>query len=313
MQAGRSGLIPVACGLQSSHFLNRLNHPQVKVSDDICSARCDAGGDSLGPQHRGLVVVWTHIHPQMKLELLRLEGHPETGTSPRWQDGEDTITSGVWAGGRGLPATPMWGWHCAGTDLHLMLQSAPMPEHSQGGGQSQEQHRTEDGICGGASKAGGRRHRGEKNPISQGNPDPGLSRALSTPRLSLLFNTDLKQPLNVVGLCFRWLQLPDLLLGFHASQSDVFQGQPLLTPKPCIPFAWLASPLGTTDPRSSHSRPRDRHLTGHIAIPFIAIAPCSASVLRIQFLPAFTCLVLKQGVHQLGKGEDRERKELLLE
>lgn len=111
--------------------------------------------------------------------------------------------------------------------------------------------------------------------------------------LLLLFNTDLKQPLDVVGLCFGWLQLPDLLLGYHASQSSAFQGQPLLAPTLCIPFTWLASLLGTTDPHSSQLQLCEQRLTSHIAIPFVTISPHSALVLLIQLLSAFTCLSFK--------------------
>lgn len=153
--------------------------------------------------------------------------------------------------------------------------------------------------------------RRKKKNIIQGNPDPGLSRALLTPRSLLLFTIDLKQPLNV-GLCFGWLRLPNFLLVSHASWSGTFQSQPLLIPTLCIPFAWLASPLGTTDPHSSHPCLCDQHLTCHIAIPFITVSPHSALVVLIWLLSAFACLVLKQGVHQLVKGEDGESKELLL-
>lgn len=107
----------------------------------------------------------------------------------------------------------------------------------------------------------------KKKPASQGNTDPRLSSALSSPGLLLRFNTALKQPLSV-GLCFGWL--PDLLLGFHRSWSGAFQSQPLLIPTPRTPCArphrWvpptLLSPSVCLSPASdkSYCHPLHPHL-----------------------------------------------------
>lgn len=153
-----------------------------------------------------------------------------------------------------------------------MVWLAPMPKHSHCWGMVMGAAWDTGQVLQKSIKGRERDKERRKKPISQGNPDPGLSRDLSTSGLLLLFNTDLKQPLNVVDLRFGQLWLPDLILGFHASQSSMFQGQPLLIPTPRIPFAGLASPLGTTDPCSSHPWLCDQPLS-HIVILFITISP----------------------------------------